>query len=197
MDWVRAIAVDQLGFYWDHSLWPRLQGLTDDEYYWEPVEGAWSVRPAADGAMRIDGQGETAPDPPPVTTIAWRVLHIAIGCFHTRASTFFSDGRAPAEADMFDPRHWPVRLPSTADEALELLDHSYRWWRDGLLDLAPEAFVAPLGPRGSSFGDQPMADLALHVNRETMHHGGEIGLLRDLYRATGAKDRQDRLAVRP
>jgi hypothetical protein len=28
-----------------------------------------------------------------------------------------------------------------------------------------------------------------------MHHGGEIGVLRDLYRATGAKSRADRLAV--
>jgi hypothetical protein len=27
-----------------------------------------------------------------------------------------------------------------------------------------------------------MAGLALHVSRETMHHGGEIAVLRDLYR---------------
>jgi hypothetical protein len=26
-----------------------------------------------------------------------------------------------------------------------------------------------------------MADLIVHINRETMHHGAEIGLLRDLY----------------
>jgi hypothetical protein len=31
-----------------------------------------------------------------------------------------------------------------------------------------------------------MAGLILHINREVMHHGGEICLLRDLYRATGA-----------
>jgi hypothetical protein len=28
-----------------------------------------------------------------------------------------------------------------------------------------------------------MASLVLHLNRETMHHGGEIGTLRDLYRS--------------
>jgi hypothetical protein len=28
-----------------------------------------------------------------------------------------------------------------------------------------------------------MAALVLHVSRETMHHGGEIGVLRDLHRA--------------
>jgi hypothetical protein len=45
MDWVRALAVDQLGFYWDAHLWPRLQGLTDEEY-WEPVDGSSSYGPA-------------------------------------------------------------------------------------------------------------------------------------------------------
>ena len=57
MDWVRAIAVDQLGFYWDHTLWPRLRGLTDDEYFWEPVGGAWSVRRRAGGVWETDGRG--------------------------------------------------------------------------------------------------------------------------------------------
>jgi hypothetical protein len=28
-----------------------------------------------------------------------------------------------------------------------------------------------------------MAALIVHINREVMHHGGEIGVLRDLYRA--------------
>jgi hypothetical protein len=40
-----------------------------------------------------------------------------------------------------------------------------------------------------------MAQLALHLNRETMHHGGEIGLLRDLNRATGARSSADRLTI--
>ena len=195
MDWVRALAVDQLGFYWDTHLWPRLRGLTDEEYLWEPVAGAWSVRPDADGVLVIDGTGRRHPDPPPVTTIAWRLVHIAVGVFYTRASTFFGDGSVPADADMFDPRHQPARLPATAAEALELLESSYRWWVDGVLTLDEAAFTRPLGPRGSYFADSPMAGLVLHLNRETMHHGGEIGVLRDLYRATGAKSRDDRLTV--
>jgi hypothetical protein len=197
MNSVRAIVIDQLGFYWDTTLWPRLHGLTDDEYFWEPVDGAWSVRPDANGVMRIDGEGSRPPDPPPVTTIAWRVLHIAVGCFHTRASTFFGDGSVPADADMFDPRHRPKELPDTAAGGLALLERAYRWWSDGLLSLDDEAFGRPLGPRGSYFADQSMAQLALHLNRETMHHGGEIGTLRDMYRAVGARGRDDRLVVRP
>lgn len=184
MDWVRAIVVDQLGFYWDNNLWPRLRGMTDDEYLWEPVPGAWSVRPDADGRLVPDGPGAGgAPDPPPVTTIAWRLTHIAVGVFHTRASAFFGDGSVPGDADMFDPRHLPAEFPGTAAAALALLESSYTRWRDGLLSMDAAAFEAPLGPRGAFFADQSMAALALHLNRETMHHGGEIGVLRDLYRS--------------
>jgi hypothetical protein len=195
MDWVRALAVDQLGFYWDAHLWPRLQGLTDEEYIWEPVDGSWSVRPGADGVLVLDGLGVREPDPPPVTTIAWRVMHIAVAVFYTRASTFFGDGSVPADADMFDPRHRPARQAATAAEALELLESSYGWWRDGVLSLDEAALTSPLGRCGAYFANDPMASLVLHLNRETMHHGGEIGVLRDPYRATGAKSRHDRLTV--
>ena len=180
MDWIRAIAVDQLGFYWDRTLWPRLRGLTDAEYFWEPVDRAWSVRRRADGVWETDGRGEPEPDPPPFTTIAWRLTHIAVDVFATRANAFF--GAAPDDSStMFDERYRPP-LPGSAAEALALLESSYHHWRDGLLSMDAEAFLRPLGPRGAFFAEQPMAALALHLNRETMHHGGEIGLLRDLYR---------------
>jgi hypothetical protein len=46
---------------------------------------------------------------------------------------------------------------------------------------------APLGPGGGAgYTDHPMAGLVLYVSREVMHHGGEIGVLRDLYRASDA-----------
>jgi hypothetical protein len=197
MNWVRALVTDQLGFYWDATLRPRLQGLTDDEYFWEPVDGAWSVRPNAEGVLVLDGtDGRSEPDPPPVTTIAWRLVHIAVGVFYSRASTFFGDGSVPQDADMFDPRHRPAELPGTAADALALLEKSYRWWADGVLGLDDEALTKPIGPRGAFFANDPMANLVLHLNREAMHHGGEIGTLRDLYRATGATSRDDRLVVR-
>jgi hypothetical protein len=50
------LLVDQLTFYWDVYLWPRLQGLTDDEYFWEPVAGCWTVRPSAGGRFVADWQ---------------------------------------------------------------------------------------------------------------------------------------------
>ena len=58
--------------------------LTDEEYFWEPASGAWSVRRHSDGpgpgATVLVGAGEWGRDggrphpyPPPVTTIAWRM----------------------------------------------------------------------------------------------------------------------------
>ncbi|MFS0705475.1 DinB family protein [Cellulomonas sp. 179-A 9B4 NHS] len=175
------LLTDQLTFYWETSLWPRVQGLTDDEYLWEPVPGCWSVRPTADGTWQAEGVGLREPDPAPVTTLAWRIAHVAVDVLGTRARTFFGD--APPGADMFDPRLRPASLPSTADAALALLEESYRAWRDGLAACDDDALARPLGPRAADFADEPLAALATHLHRETMHHGGEIGLLRDLYRA--------------
>ena len=39
-----AVLVGQLEFYWAAHLRPRLDGLTDAEYFWEPVEGCWTLR---------------------------------------------------------------------------------------------------------------------------------------------------------
>ena len=64
-----------------------------------------------------------------------------------------------------------------------MLTLMWRRWRDGLLDLGDDRLMAPIGAGGGPYADQPLAALVLHVSRETMHHGGEVGVLRDLYRA--------------
>ncbi len=56
IDW-RRLLVGQLEFYWDTHLWPRLQGLTDDEYFWEPADGRWSLRRGEDGRYVLDEIG--------------------------------------------------------------------------------------------------------------------------------------------
>ena len=54
----------------------RLVGLTDDEYFWEPVPGCWTIRRDASGAWVAD-YAEPDPEPAPVTTIGWRLVHVA------------------------------------------------------------------------------------------------------------------------
>ena len=199
LDWGRLL-VGQLEFYWDVHLWPRLEGLTDEEYFWEPVEGCWSLRRGADGRWRLDGvwpEASPPPSPAPVTTIAWRLVHVGATCLANRASAFFGDGGVPAGADMFDPRHVPADLPGDAEAALAFLERSYRRWHVGIAGLDEEGLRRPLGPRGGPYAEDPMAELVAHISREVMHHGAEIALLRDLYRATGATTRDSRLVPRP
>ena len=43
IDWTGEL-LDQLDGHWTHQLRPRLDGLTDQEYLWEPVPGCWNVR---------------------------------------------------------------------------------------------------------------------------------------------------------
>jgi hypothetical protein len=198
LDWGRVL-VGQLEFYWDVHLRPRLEGLADEEYFWEPVEGCWSLRQSADGRWRLDGawpEVAPPPSPPPLTTIAWRLVHIGATCLANRASAFFGDAGVPTDADMFDPRRVPADLPGGAREAVAFLERSYRRWHDGIAGLDEEGLRRPLGPRGGPYAADPMAELVAHINREVMHHGAEIALLRDLYRATGATTRDSRLLVR-
>lgn len=52
-DWNQLLR-DQIEWHWEHQLRSRLSGLTDEEYLWEPVAGAWSVRPHACTCAAVD-----------------------------------------------------------------------------------------------------------------------------------------------
>lgn len=186
-DW-GGLLVGQLTYYWEAHLWPRLEGLSDQEYLWEPVPGCWSLRPGPDGRLVMEREWPE-PSPPPMTTIAWRVAHIGAECLGTRTSTFFDDGSVSDDAGNSDPDlpdAWPVPhdLPGTAAEGLRFLEGTYQRWRDSIAALSEVQLTTPLGPKAGPYGEQPMAGLILHISREVMHHGGEICLLRDLYRAS-------------
>lgn len=180
VDWGRQLR-EQLTTHWDDQLRPSLDGLTDDEYFWEPVPGCWSVRPRAEAtAPVLAGAGDMVaefafpePDPAPVTTIAWRIAHLLVGIFGVRNANHFG---APAV-------DYPTAIyPATASDALDRLDHEYTTWIDGVASLDADALARPAGETEGPNADLPMAAIILHINREVIHHGAEICLLRDLYR---------------
>jgi hypothetical protein len=177
VDW-KTLIVGQLEFYWDVHLHPRLEGLSDEEYLWKPVPDAWTVQPDEAGNWVMDGWRG---GPAQVTTIAWRMMHIAATGLVNRASAFFGEDPFPG-LDMNDWHRLPTSLPSTASEAIAFLEQAYATWHGGIASLDIEALEQPLGPKGGQYADDTMAALIIHINREVMHHGGEIGLLRDLYR---------------
>jgi hypothetical protein len=107
-----------------------------------------------------------------VTTIAWRIGHIVMGCFGMRNATHF--GGPPVDYETFE-------YAGTAAQALRQLDDAYAAWIAGVRGLDAEALARPCGPAEGPFAEYPMATLVLHINREVIHHGAEISLLRDQY----------------
>ncbi len=158
---------EQLDWHWRSALRPRLAGLTDDEYFWEPVPECWTVH--RDGTVDF---AYPEPQPPPFTTIAWRLAHVIVGVLAMRNHAHF--GGPPADYESWS-------YATDAATALTQLDDAYRTWMDGVLHLDDDDLTKPIGPAEGPWADKAMIDLILHINREVIHHGAEIACLRDLY----------------
>src|SRR5581483_709936 len=53
----------------------RVAGLGDDENRWEPVADMWTVREQS--GCWLPDPNRRVPEPAPLTTIAWRIWHVA------------------------------------------------------------------------------------------------------------------------
>jgi hypothetical protein len=188
MTWTTRLA-DQLDWHWCNALRPRLAGLTDDEYFWEPVSGCWTVhREGGPGGLGVPpGRrrgGERSdpgpwvdfshppPQPEPVTTIAWRLAHVIVGVLAMRNHSHF--GGPPA-----DYQSWSYA--TDADTALAQLDDAYERWITGVRALSDDDLARRCGPAEGPYADYSLSELILHINREVIHHGAEIACLRDHY----------------
>jgi hypothetical protein len=158
---------DQLDFHWTHQLRPRLDGLTDDEYFWCPVPHCWNVH--SDGSIDFE---HPAPEPVPFTTIAWRLAHVIVGVLAMRNHSHFAGPPA-------DYQSWPYA--TDAATALRQLDDAYENWIAGVRALGDDELDRACGPAEGPFADYPLMTLVLHINREMIHHGAEIACIRDLY----------------
>ncbi|MFE7504743.1 DinB family protein [Promicromonospora sp. NPDC057488] len=168
---------EQLDWYWHKNLRPRLVGLTDEEYFWEPVRDCWSIRrrdasttqtPEGPGRWAMDS-ASPEPVPAPVTTIAWRLAHVIVSCLGYRVGWYF--GGPAIDAETFE-------YAGTADQALRQLDEMYGRWAAGVRQLSDADLDNPPSVGPEPF---PLENRVLHVNRELIHHGAETALLRDLY----------------
>jgi len=185
MDWNWQL-VEQIDRHWTRRLRPRLEGLTDEEYLWEPVP-SWNVRPRGApmpspapigvGAFVRD-DADDDPEPAPFTTIGWRLAHMTVEVLAMRNASQF--GRDPASWDTWD-------YAGSADEGLAQLDREYETWLSGVRSLGEEGLTRPCGPAENSWAEEPVARLILHVDRELIHHGAEVACLRDLYLHTGGR----------
>ena len=171
-----ALLLAHLDFAWDR-LRPRLDGLTDAEFVWEPVPDCWSVRRQDDGTFMADWAAPE-PDPAPFTNIAWRLAHIG---FHLnmRANHNFGDGTLTP---------FNARWPGSAADALAWADTGFAAYRVGVGDLSDDALDRkPNMPPGWLDNRFPTAMNIQDTTLELTHHGAEIALLRDLYRTSTAE----------
>lgn len=168
-----TLMADQLDWYWQNLLRPRLDGLTDDEYFWQPVPDCWTVH--TDGSIDFS---YPPPEPAPFTTIAWRLAHVIVGVLAMRNHSHFGGPEASYQT-------WDYA--TDAATALRQLDDAYLAWIDGVRGLSDPDLQRPVGPAEGPWADHPMGELVLHINREVIHHGAEICCIRDLYVHTPAK----------
>lgn len=178
VDWNTEV-VDQVESHWRLQLRPRLNGLTDDEYFWQPVPGCWTVSPRgrSEAPMSLGrgdftwDYGEPGPDEP-MTTIAWRLAHVTVGLAETNGARF---GGPPADPADF-------AYAGTAEQALTQLDRALAHWLAGVKGLGEEGLAAPQGAIApADFADAPVVRSILYTSVEIIHHGAEVCLMRDLY----------------
>jgi len=182
---VRSLVLGQLGFsWWDLST--HLDGLTDEEYRWQPAPGALSVVRRSETTRRVTGAGEwvaewprggtewtRGDDDPGVRTIGWLVTHL-VEVFAERWEWTFGGHRL---------RRDDIEVHPTAHAGVAALtDVVERWQRDLAALDAGRFWTVGLSQATEIDAQAPFAHLVLHVNRELVHHGAEICVLRDLHR---------------
>ena len=146
-----------------------VEGLTDDEFSWEPVPGSWRVYRGDDGRWTYDYQ-LPEPDPSPFTTIGWRLFHVA-SCKVMYHEYAFGPGRITWDT---------IEVPHTAVDTIAMLEHG-----QALLVADVAALADPdLGEeRPTNWGERwPTWRILWTMVHHDLWHGGEIGAVRDLFR---------------
>jgi hypothetical protein len=158
--------------------------MDDAEYLWEPVPECWTIR-LVDGRWQgdvgPDGTEFSAPDPPPFTTIAWRLWHLGAADLPGWPPADVPDGPSFVTAWFQTPPSCEVGAVGAADEAVALLDRNWERFATRVGQFSDEELAAPMGPAAGQWADASLHGLLLHVVDELIHHGAEVALLRDLY----------------
>jgi hypothetical protein len=149
----------------------RVDELDEDEFFWKPVPDAWTLRWMPDGRWSYD-YAFPDPDPAPVTTIAWRLNHIA-----TCKVMYHEYAFGPQELTFPS-----LVIPQTVPVMMAFLEEGQQLLVEDLSGLRDEELEAP---RLTNWGEEwPTWKIFWTMIDHDAWHGGEIGALRDLYRVT-------------
>lgn len=151
----------------------QVEGLTAEEFFWEPADACWTLRRLDNGRWSLDYE-EAPTHPAPVTTIAWRLVHVA-ACKIMYHEYAFGPGRLTWDE---------LPLPGTVDGAISWLEEGQRQLTTALEELT-DADLEALRP--TNWGEQwPTWRLFWTLAAHDLEHGAEIGLLRQLYQLPAA-----------
>ncbi len=165
------------------EVWRRtrasVDGLTDEEYFWEPAPGCWSIRQRSDGSW----MGEwplPPPDPAPFTTLAWRLWHVTDMYGENRAPEWLN---VPPQGEAVGMDANDPTPPSNAADAIDLLERAHDRWDAHLQLVTDDGLGERIGAvAGPDYAERTRAAYVLHMLDEFIHHGAEVALLRDLWR---------------
>ncbi|MBN1221589.1 MAG: DinB family protein [Anaerolineae bacterium] len=157
----------------------HVEGLTEAEFFWEPVPDCWTVHPDETGRWIVDYADYPHPDPPPFTTIAWRVVHVA-ACKIMYHEYAFGPGKLTWDE---------LDIPHTVAGATAWLEEGQAQLR-AALDGLNDADLAVM--RSTNWGELwPTWRIFWGMTGHDLEHGAEIGCLRDLYRLLGQQPAGD------
>jgi hypothetical protein len=146
----------------------RLDGLSDEEFFWQPVPDCWTIYQDSSGRWTYH-YAIPDPHPAPITTIGCLLVHLG-ACklmYHEWAY-------GPARLT------WPeLRVPHTATGAIGLLERGQALLREDLAGLSEQQIDEP---RKTNWGELwPAWRIFWAMINHDAVHGGAIGHLRDLY----------------
>jgi hypothetical protein len=146
----------------------RIKGLTDEEFFWEPAAGCWNIYEDRPGHWTYH-YAIPDPNPAPVTSIGWQIVHLATCKIMYREWAF-----GPARLTFPE-----ILIPHTSSSAIEQLEHGQRQLLDDLAHLT-DAQLDDLRP--TNWGELwPAWRVLWTMADHDSFHGGVIGYMRDLY----------------
>jgi DinB superfamily len=151
----------------------RTEGLTDDEFFWQPRPDSWTIYEDRPGHWTYNYEVPD-PDPAPLSTIAWQVVHVAM-CKVMYHEWAYGAARMT----------WPEMVtPSNANDAIALLEEGQRLLKH---DLDNETESGLDRKRLTNWGEPwPAWRIFTAMADHDALHTGTIGCLRDLYLWTRA-----------
>jgi hypothetical protein len=152
-----------------------LDGLDDEEFFWEPVPQPWTV--FRDGSGRWTYHyAEPDPVPAPFTTIGWRLVHVAL------CKVMYHEWAFGARVLDFTN----VENPGDVASSIAMLEDGHALLSNDLAVLADSDLDRTVL---TNWGEPwPAWKIFWTMTQHDEHHGAEIGVLRDLHRTIRAGD---------